>query len=81
MTTVTKRSNMLFEKWAYKVRAVHTEPSDRWDVGACVCVFCFVFELVANAEILENFTLKFKFLSSLKKKIRSSADLYSSKET
>lgn len=47
---------------------VHTEPSDHWYVGACVCVFCFLFELVANAEILKNFTLKFKFLSSLKKK-------------
>lgn len=89
MTTITKRFNILFKnkinlacKIAYKVRVVHTEPSDHWYVGArvCVCVFCFLFELVASAEILENFTLKFNFCLHLKK-IRSFANLYSSKET
>ena len=56
------------------MRVVHIEPSDHWYVGACVCVCvcCFLFKLVANAEILENFTLKFKFLSSLKKKLEAS---------
>ena len=77
MTTITKRFNILFKnkinlacKIAYKVRVVHTEPSDHWYVGA----------RVASAEILENFTLKFNFCLHLKK-IRSFTNLYSSKET